>query len=294
MKRLALILAVFCAFSALATEQYLYWMVGGTGDYSGTWDSVRMKESGEDSYLTLYSGGAGTSLGTEAQAAYATSVSGLYAALGASIGSEYLVDLMWGDTAVATTTIGGSGLDSYLTASLLSPASSPLKVSGFAATGAVPEPTSGLLLLLGVAALAIRRKGRAAIKAALPLVAAFSLSISAEADNTFISYSNNFDNEPGGCLSVDTEGEEPQYLNFSGDETVRYCDMSTFSVLGTMRAMLKDGDFICAPPGPHTPNSPSSPPPPPHPPFSHGCDVNSPNRNMSIHRTETCQFTECH
>ena len=162
MKRLALILAVFCAFSALATEQYLYWMVSGAGDYSGTWTAVRMKETSSDSYLTLYSGGAGTELGTTASSAYATSVSGLYAALGASIGSEYLVDLMWGDTAVATTTIGGSGLDSYLTASLLKPAGSPMEVSGFAATGAVPEPTGGLLVLFGAAVLALRRKRRKA------------------------------------------------------------------------------------------------------------------------------------
>lgn len=158
MKRIAFVFASVCAFSALATEQYLYWMVSGAGDYSGTWTAVRMKETSSDSYLTLYSGGAGTELGTTASSAYATSISGLYAALGASIGSEYLVDLMWGDTAVASATVAGGDMTSYLTASLLKPAGSPMEVSGFAATGAVPEPTSGLLLLLGVAALAIRRK----------------------------------------------------------------------------------------------------------------------------------------
>lgn len=156
MKRLAFILASAFALSAMAADSYLYWMVADAGDYAGTWDSVRMKKSGVDSYLTLYSGGAGTELGETALSAYATSPSGLYANLGSSYGSTFLVELLWGDVSVATAEI--SDLGDYLTSSLLSPVGSPKEVSGFVGTGAVPEPTSGLLSLFGLALLAIRRK----------------------------------------------------------------------------------------------------------------------------------------
>lgn len=218
MKKLALVLMSAFALSAMATDSYLYWMVKDSGNYNKTWTAVRISSSdATDGYLSLYSGGAGTELGTSAAAGYATSASGIYANLGVGdvLGSTYLVELLWGDTPVATTTIGGSGLDSYLTKSLLAPASSPLGVTNFEATGAVPEPTSGLLMLFGLAGLALRRKRRKAVSVKRLSFAAFLvLAASATAEEMILGPTDlDVDADSENMQSVYLKGGKPMLLN---------------------------------------------------------------------------------
>ena len=85
----------------------------------------------------------------------------------ATVGTDYYAvliytytDKTYGDMYIATTaTIAGSLIDNavntYNVASIGSTAGS---TSGWTAAGAIPEPTSGLLMLVGLAGLALRRK----------------------------------------------------------------------------------------------------------------------------------------
>ena len=161
MKRIVFAFIAALALDAMATDSYLYWIVSDTGDYDNTWEYARISGNDGNSYLNLYNGDTGAALtlggGTRATKTEAMDV-GLYANIGSQLGSTYLVELLWGETTVATTSLDGGSLASYLTSSLLSPAGSPKAVGGFTATGVVPEPTSGMLSLFGLALLALRRR----------------------------------------------------------------------------------------------------------------------------------------
>ena len=216
MKKLALVLMSAFALSAMATDSYLYWMVAGKGDYAGEWTAVRISPSGAtDGYLSLYYGGAGSYLGETASYDYATSASGIYANLGSTLGSTYLVELLLDSTSVATATLNGSDIGAYLTSSLLSPVPSPMEVSGFTATGAVPEPTSGLLMLFGLAGLALRRKRRKVVSVKRLSFAAFLvLAASATAEETILGPTDlDVDADSENMQSVYLKGGKPMLLN---------------------------------------------------------------------------------
>lgn len=157
MKKIIAVLLAVSSMTAMAeTLNYLYWMVGDDSGYGGTWNTAAIRKSGTDSYLTLVEGDAPYELGEEAT--YAQATYGVYAK-GVALGSDYLVDLFWDGTKVAYSSVftAVAGSDS-VTSNPMAPAVSAVSVDNFTATGAVPEPTSGLLSLFGLALLAIRRK----------------------------------------------------------------------------------------------------------------------------------------
>ena len=167
-----LLLAVAALFVRVASAdmQLLYFMLdnplavegGGTlsaSDYS--FAMVAFTDSdGENptsSYLTLYGGG-GTAQG---QAVTSGSTDPLYVGLGDSPTGNILFE-MWLESPegsferVAYSSASLSELDSYIVSSMAPGGAVPYVVS---TVHAVPEPTSGLLVLLGAAVLALRRKG---------------------------------------------------------------------------------------------------------------------------------------
>ncbi|MGN0853119.1 MAG: PEP-CTERM sorting domain-containing protein [Kiritimatiellia bacterium] len=78
-------------------------------------------------------------------------------------GASFVVELgNWQDgswTSLASATADYASLKDHIyTAPLSTPGYTPWIVTGFTATAAVPEPTSGLLALMGAALLALRRK----------------------------------------------------------------------------------------------------------------------------------------
>ena len=172
MRKLYLLLMTLGAFSAIAVEDsYLYWMVDTTDGTAETfvYDTVQVRAfktaSGVDStgsYLTLYYGNgneAGVSVSTPA------AMSGLpfYASLASSSGAafSYVVELFNDGMKVARsesivfTEAMARDYVATMTTSGGVPAMSNWSAGGFSA---VPEPNSALLLLVGCAALGLRRK----------------------------------------------------------------------------------------------------------------------------------------
>ena len=171
-KLMMMAIAALCAHAASAEESYLLWMVDGTKTGDIQYDAVAVTAfTGDDvskgSLLTLYYGNGNPVGGTLVDKDSATSSLPLYASLTgvASSSYSYVVELFYGDALVgmsdkllfsdaaaagqiATTTSAGSlpGLATWSPASFRP----------------VPEPTSALLALVGLGALALRRgRGRA-------------------------------------------------------------------------------------------------------------------------------------
>lgn len=152
MKKTLLSVFALAATVALAAEDsYLYWMVDD--DPGVTWTAAQIKSG--DSYLTLYDA---DNEGGVSQMDKASAVAGFYS----DVGSTYLLELLWGDTIVAskTLTAGSPILASELGMSMSNPTASS-RAGDYTITGNVPEPTSGLLMLVGGALLALRRRRRA-------------------------------------------------------------------------------------------------------------------------------------
>lgn len=165
-KMLAILTIAFAASAASAIDSYLYWMVDGAkNQYNNqtiNFDYATIKADNSDSFLNLYSPNDTTSdfqglVSTGYPDASTSSTGEAYAAFTGNV-TTFLVELWmengtrvgWQNynysTLLADGNIGGSG----------SAATGPLAVSSV-----VPEPTSGLMMLLGLAALALKRRKQA-------------------------------------------------------------------------------------------------------------------------------------
>lgn len=183
MKKLIAILMVTLGVSSLlADDSYLYWWVSDYGDYSGQWNTgwsnARIHAtngSGEDMYLNLYSGD--ISGGLTPASPNATTLTGVNSGDGsmdttfwanvtaAGAGWTYFLEVYNSDN-------GWNGMSSGLTyesaSSYIATTSGDIHIPGAAFDfgmlqySAVPEPNSAMLLLLGLSALALRRKQKKA------------------------------------------------------------------------------------------------------------------------------------
>ena len=173
MKRLMMMaIAALCAHAASAEESYLLWMVDGTKTVDIQYNAVAVSAfTGDDvskgSLLTLYYGNGNPV--DDKKLTWDSDYSGLplYASLTgvASSSYSYVVELFYGDALVGMSDkLLFSDADS---AGQIARATSAGVLPGLAAwTPAsfrpVPEPTSALLALVGLGALALRRgRGRA-------------------------------------------------------------------------------------------------------------------------------------
>ena len=170
MERLmTMIIVALGVFAAQADDSYLYWMVdaasAGAFDYSAVKVKAVSSDPGSESYLALYYGNsnpvgvgdAAFSVGRSDVVNAADYGIGFYAGLSQLFGTSYsYVVELWNDGVVAQSqTITYSEAAVKHIASLGGAGITPWMAGGFSAA---PEPNSAVLLLLGCAALALRRK----------------------------------------------------------------------------------------------------------------------------------------
>lgn len=173
MKLIKLILAacVGCGVFSAQADSYLYWMVGNDlgsditldgktltdTSYNGARVAYWNDDTGDSGYLYLY-GSSGVDLESTIGATSVDEPSAYYASLaGLGNASHFYIELVMGETRV------GRSADILDYAGALTMASTDFAPAqlwtqlAFTAAPA-PEPSSGLLLLLGVAGLALRRR----------------------------------------------------------------------------------------------------------------------------------------
>ena len=173
MKRVLSVLAMFWVASASAEDSWLYWMLGDTTGYTvaasgsapGTFTTVKVRgnpTSGtEDDYLSLYYssgvGGAKSMSATTVSDIYADGI-GLYALLASDKTYSSFVIELWNDSSFVaqseTLDMSVASAQGYIERAN----SLTLAVPWVGASYAVPEPNSAMLLLIGCAALGLRRR----------------------------------------------------------------------------------------------------------------------------------------
>lgn len=152
---------IFGAFAAAAEDSYLYWMVGNAAD-GLTYDTVKIKADGATPYLQICDsdGSLGDSVTKDQASNYETINGGLFAYLGSnpSYGS-FVIELYNDSTFIAQSESlsMSAALANYITQNNsmanLSAAWAPVSF-------AIPEPNSAMLILIGCAALGLRRRRR--------------------------------------------------------------------------------------------------------------------------------------
>lgn len=171
MKKLLMAMALAgAAMVASAEDNFLYWMVdvGDSPEYTFNYATIKAKDASgnESDYLGLYGQDRADEIGPRLYAsngAGTTTGGGAFAGLGNyGVNSKFLFEL-W--TADSPNPVGWTGWIDY--ESIANNIFAAGDMSGalpftVGSTMLVPEPTGGLLTLLGLAVLALRRKQKVA------------------------------------------------------------------------------------------------------------------------------------
>jgi len=170
MKRIILLVAFIAATSvASADDSYLWWMAD-TANAGYEYDEVRVRafSSSDSQYLSLYTtdyeslgtsiGGASSS-GTRSAVESMSSI-GFYASLATyQSGYSYIVELYNDNMFVAdSAALLYSGAADYIQLATAAGTINPATSMWAAGSYSVPEPNSALLMALGFAAMALRRR----------------------------------------------------------------------------------------------------------------------------------------
>ena len=159
MKKALFVVALLGGMVASAeTDSYLYWMVGDTAP---TYDRAAIRYTDSNSYLLNYYEPGGTAIGTDVSKsaidAQAEWGDGLYAGVDSSdLPKSFVVELWNGDAYVGQSVIDWSVAQNFIYGGGMGmPTATTVPFSsGFA----IPEPSSGLLMLIGCAMLGLRRR----------------------------------------------------------------------------------------------------------------------------------------
>lgn len=161
MKRLLLVLAMCSASAVFAADSYLYWMIDAADASEYDYTKAQLVSS---SSSTWTKGLSSIDSATKNQISDAEDIaSGFYSSLGNNPqGMYYFVELVAGEVLAYSDAISYSDAVAagYITTMSQFDVGSANLWSASSFT-AVPEPTSGMMVLFGMAALALRRRRRA-------------------------------------------------------------------------------------------------------------------------------------
>ena len=168
MKKVLLVLSMFWVASAIAEDSWLYWMVGDTGDsytLGSDYNKVMVRDvtKGDSGYLTLYYDSSsqvpnGTYVDNTSGDITAMSYgAGLYALLASDYTYSSFVIELWNDSSFVAQS-GELSMSNGLADYIVKNNSMTLPTAWVGSSYAIPEPNSAMLLLLGCAALGLRRR----------------------------------------------------------------------------------------------------------------------------------------
>lgn len=157
------VIALVANSAVAAADSYLYWMVSpsvynylDSSPVEYTYATVRLAgEGNEDTYLSWYNQGSDTAVDTRLPYVDGVGTYALYwgsDSVAYNVGSTFLFEL-WSEGGDVVGFANATPGASYFVNGTSATGGSP-----YVLTGVVPEPTSGLLMLFGLAGLALRRR----------------------------------------------------------------------------------------------------------------------------------------
>ena len=174
MKKTFLLAALLGVTGAFAADSYLYWMIDTEDAARYAYDTVRISADGGTTYLTIYDsnfgspykvGGEGGVTKTQVTTADDWGY-GFYASLaGVSLETASFVVELYNDSSFLARNYSASSgeIAGYIYSGGISGTSPTLPWT--AGSFDIPEPSSGLLLLVGCAVLGLRRRRQANVLA---------------------------------------------------------------------------------------------------------------------------------